>query len=267
MKNDDAFREYYSEYYEDEELPHKKRKKRLGVRIYRFFSTFFGIVILFMFLYVFFHIQSVKVVGNNYLADEVIRKTVLSDSYSVNTLYVWGKYLIGKGDTLKNVDSLKVTIAKPWELKVTVKEKEIAGYIESKGEYFYFDQEGMVVYKARKLLEDITKVEGISPNNLSLYDTLDADNKEIFTQVLKATEGIKKYGIVTEKVVYRKDSIYLNHGNQYISLGKQVSEEQLSQIPPILEKLGAQEGTLHLENYAEGSDTITFKRGEFPWEL
>ncbi|MEI3209887.1 MAG: hypothetical protein V8S14_02350 [Lachnospiraceae bacterium] len=37
-------------------------------------------------------------------------------------------------------------------------------------------------------------------------------------------------------------------------------QEKIAQIPPIIEKLGGQEGTLHLENYADGQETITFEK-------
>ena len=44
-------------------------------------------------------------------------------------------------------------------------------------------------------------------------------------------------------------------------LGESVSSAQIAQIEPILEKLGNQEGTLHLEHYSEMNQTITFEAG------
>ena len=38
-----------------------------------------------------------------------------------------------------------------------------------------------------------------------------------------------------------------------------MSAVQIAQIPPILEKIGDKEGTLHLENYSEVKGTITFQ--------
>ena len=46
----------------------------------------------------------------------------------------------------------------------------------------------------------------------------------------------------------------------------EVTVEKIAQIKPILEKLEEQEGTLHLENYSAGNETITFAIGEFPKE-
>ena len=76
--------------------------------------------------------------------------------------------------------------------------------------------------------------------------------------------GEVKQEISADRIVCRGDEIYLDIGKIYVNLGNQVSSDQIAQIPPILEKLGGQEGTLHLENYSESSDTITFDIGEIP---
>ena len=65
-------------------------------------------------------------------------------------------------------------------------------------------------------------------------------------------------------IVCKGDEIYLYIGKVYVNLGNKVSSSQVAQVPPILEKLGDQEGTLHLENYSESSGTITFDIGEIP---
>ena len=46
----------------------------------------------------------------------------------------------------------------------------------------------------------------------------------------------------------------------------EVTEEKIAQIPPIMKKLKKKKGTLHLENYSAGNETITFAIGEFPEE-
>lgn len=37
-----------------------------------------------------------------------------------------------------------------------------------------------------------------------------------------------------------------------------MTSEKIAQLPPILEKLQGQAGTLHLENYSEDQETIPF---------
>ena len=69
-----------------------------------------------------------------------------------------------------------------------------------------------------------------------------------------------------KKIVCKDDRIYIYVKNVCISLGNTVSAEKIAQISPIMEKLGKKKGTLHLENYSESRQTITFNKGEFPEE-
>ena len=64
------------------------------------------------------------------------------------------------------------------------------------------------------------------------------------------------------KIVCEGDEICLDIGKIRVCLGKNVSAEQMAQVPPILEKLGGREGILHLENYSEMRGTITFEAAD-----
>ncbi|MFV0363274.1 MAG: cell division protein FtsQ/DivIB [Suipraeoptans sp.] len=267
MKRDDTFKEQYEEYYEEaEELPKRKRKKRLGVRIYHFFTGLIGFAIIVVGTYVLFFIQDVSIEGNEYTDTNEIRETVLNDEYSFNSIYVWAKYKLDKGNDLPTINSIKVSIRKPWVLNIKVNEKKIVGYIETEKGYTYFDIDGMVVNESRELKEGVPKIEGLDLGTPKLYSKLDANEKNIFDEIIKTTEEVEKNNINTEKIIYRDGSIYLNQGNIYISLGTSITSEQIAQIPPILEKLVGQEGTLHLENYSANTESISFRKGEFPSE-
>ena len=55
-----------------------------------------------------------------------------------------------------------------------------------------------------------------------------------------------------------------NFGDVCVALGSSITTEKVSQISPILEKLGGQKGTLHLEYFADENDVITFDKDELP---
>ena len=62
-------------------------------------------------------------------------------------------------------------------------------------------------------------------------------------------------------LVSTKDgNIYLHINNVRVSLGNTVSAEKIAQIPPIMEKLGRKKGILHMENYSDSRETITFEK-------
>lgn len=124
--------------------------------------------------------------------------------------------------------------------------------------YVYFDEEGLVVEKGTIPIEGIPLVEGINVKTMEEYKPLKSDASGIFGEILKASQELKKQKLAAEKIVCEKERIYLYVGNVCVSLGAHVTSEKIAQLPPILEKLQGQAGTLHLENYSEDQETIPF---------
>lgn len=242
----------------------KKAAQRKSHRLYAFVVLLLAAAILILGILILFYVQEIEVSGNEYCTDQQIIDTVKNDKYSVNTLYILGKYALGKGETLPCLDSMKVSLSAPWALKVDVREKPIVGYVESEDSYVYFDQEGMVVCESTTLIEGLPCIEGIDMKDMKLYSQLESEDSKIFEEILEASQEVVKYNLSVDRIVCREDKIYLYIGKVYVNLGNQVSSDQVAQIAPILEKLGDQEGTLHLENYSEMSGTITFDIGEIP---
>lgn len=250
----------------EERKEEKKGKKKRSHRLYAFIVLLLAAVILVLGILVLFYLQKIEVSGNEYCTDQEIADTVKSDRYSVNTLYILGKYAMGYGEELPCLESMKVSLKTPWTIKVTVKEKPIIGYIQDGETYSYFDKEGMVVSQSSSMIEGLPKVEGIEVKGVELYGQLRSNDTRIFEEILEATKEISKYDLSSDKIVCIDNRIYLYIGNVCVGLGNTITPEQIAQIKPIMEKLGEQGGTLHLENYSETSTTITFDIGEFPEE-
>lgn len=240
----------------------RKRKKKKSHFMYGLIVFVLGIAILGLGITLLFRVQTVKIEGNGYCTDREIKDMVQSDRYSVNSLYILGKYMVGRGEVLPCLESVKVTLKSPWDVKVAVKEKSIIGYISDGEEYAYFDKEGLVVFKSNKLIEGVSFVEGIAVKNTQLYQKLESSEADIFEEILETSRELKKYNLTTEKILCRNVNIYLQLEKVYINLGKSVSADKIAQIPPILEKLGRKKGMLHLENYSETQEMVTFNKGE-----
>lgn len=221
-----------------------------------------GIAIIGLGITLLFRVQTVKIEGNDYCTDRQVKDMVQNDKYSVNSLYILGKYMMGRGEMLPCLESVRVSLKSPWEVKVAVKEKPVIGYISAGEEYAYFDKEGLVVFKSSKRVEEVPFVEGIEVKNTRLYQKLESSEAGIFEEILETSRELKKYDLTTEKILCRNGNIYLQLGKVYANLGKSVSADKIAQIPPILEKLGRKKGMLHLENYSEAQETVTFNKGE-----
>lgn len=254
-----------NEYQEDEAARPKKKKKK-SHKVYALMVLVMGIAIIVLAVLILFYVQKIEVEGNEYCKDKEIINTVQNDRFSINTLYILGKYALGRGEQLPCLDDMKVSMKAPWIVKVTVKEKPIVGYIYAGNEYAYFDKEGIIVYKGPDFIEGLPCIEGIDTGDISLYGMIESKDKSIFEEMLVTTQQVKKYKLSLDKIVCQDDKIYLYKGKIRISLGSSVSSEQIAQIPPIMEKLEGKEGTLHLENYSEGNTTITFNAEEIQEE-
>ncbi len=252
------------EKYPKEERPGRRKK---GHKLYAFVVLVLGILIILLSLVLFFHIQRVQVSGNEYCSDNQILEMVKSDKYSTNSLYVCARYALGYGEKLPCFDEVKVGMGWPWVLKVEVEEKPIVGFVYTDGnEYAYFDKEGLIVKIDAAYIGKVPCVEGIDVGEIRLYKPIESENPKIFGEILEASRELDRYEMAAEKIVCRDDRIYVYVGKVCIALGNHVTSDKIAQIPPILEKLEGKEGTLHLENYAEGRETITFDIGEFPEE-
>lgn len=251
----------YEDMYEDRPV----RRKKKSHKVYAFFVLLFGFAIIVLTIFVVFYIQRVEVTGNEYCSDKQITDVVQSDKYSVNSLYVWGKYMLGRGEKLPCLEEMKVSFGLPWVLKIKVKEKQIVGYIRTgEEEYAYFDKEGMIVKKDTEVMEGIPGVEGIDAGGVKLYKKIESENTKIFGEILETSQELKKLEMTAEKIVCKNGKIYIYVGQICAALGDNVTAEKIAQISPIIEKLEGKTGTLHLENYGEGRETITFRIDEFP---
>lgn len=251
----------YREKEREGEEPRPRRKKK-SHKIYAFFVLFLGCVIMIVAVFLLFYVQKITVKGNEYTTEQEIIEAVRNDRYSVNTLYILGKYALGKGEVPPCLQRMKVRMEAPWSLRVTVEEKPIAGYIQNGDKYAYFDKEGLIVFESAALIEGLPYIEGIDVGEIKLYQRLKSDDTRIFEQILEASKEAAKYELSSAKIVCEGDEICLDIGKIRVCLGKNVSAEQMAQVPPILEKLGEREGILHLENYSEMKGTITFEAAE-----
>jgi len=251
------------EHHENENRPRKKKKSH---KIYAAIVLILGIIIICLSVLILFYVQRIEIKGNQYCTDKTIAEAVQNDRFSVNTLYVMGKYAMGKGEIPAGLESMDVKLKNPWTLSVTVKEKQSIGYIEYKKQRVYFDKDGLVLIQGLAIVKDVPLVEGIQFKNIKLHQTMECENPNVFGEISQTTQELKKQELAADRIVYIDERIHVYIGKVCVSLGLDVTSEKIAQVKPILKKLEDKEGTLHLENYSGGNDTITFAIDEFPEE-
>lgn len=245
----------------------KERKKRIIKRtVAKAILIIILVCIVMITFLLLFQVQKIEVSGNQYLTKQEIADWVQDDNWSSNSLYLMVKYHFLDYEMLPAMEEVKVGLKNPWTVKVTLKEKRIAGYIVSGEDCIYFDKDGIVLAKTRELWDGIPQIEGLSLKKVQLYKALPVskENKEAFANLLDMSLTLKKCELTPDKIVCSGSDLYLFFGNKCINVGHANLEERIMQISPILEKLGDQGGTLHLEDFNTDNITITFEKDVIP---
>lgn len=213
-----------------------------------------------------FRVRKIEVEGNKYLSDQEIADWMEEDELSTNSLYLMIKYHLMEYERMPAMESVKVKMKNPWTMHVKVTEKVVAGYITIGDDAVYFDKDGIVLDKTTEWWEDVPRIEGLNISEVTLYKELPVskENKKVFSNLLEMSESLKRWELAPGRIMCSGDGLYLFFGNVCVALGDDGFSEKIAQIPPILEKLGDQTGTLHLENYTEDSTTVSFRRDELP---
>lgn len=246
-----------------------KRKRRIKKR-----TIYAAILIMMLTCFVMigflllFQVRKIDVKGNQYLSSQEVADWVSTDELAGNSIYLLCKYNFTDYELLPAMEDVKVSLTNPWTVRIKVTEKRIAGYIAMGDDFVYFDKDGIVLAQTREWWEDIPCIEGLAVSEVKLFEELPVskENKKAFENLLDMSLTLKKYELEPDRIVCQGAELYLYFGKVCAILGDDNPEERIAQIPPILEKLGEQSGTLHLENYDENNTTISFEKDVLPPE-
>lgn len=213
-----------------------------------------------------FTVENVEVEGNELYSSGQIEQLVLNDEYSWNSLYVLLKYRFVDMGEVPFVDTMEVKLKNPHTVQISVYEKGILGclYIESIGQYAYFDKDGFVVETSTEEIPDVPKVTGVTCEEVVLYEQLPLERGEVLKDLLNLTQILKKYDLLPQEIHY-DDKLMptLDYGGTRVVVG---SEDYLSQkvvrLSAILPQLSGLSGTLYLDTWTPDTTDIVFERDE-----
>lgn len=237
----------------------KKRKYR---RIFLAGIVILSIAAVLACLYLLFYTHKIEVTGSTYSNPDEITKEIKSDPLAVNTLYLLWKYKYAQPELLPYVETIDCSLKAPWSVRLMVHEKKIIGGVLVDGQYIYFDKEGLILVVTDQVREGVTMVEGLEVTGAELYKTLPVSDRKVFDNIVSVAKALKKYELTPDRIVCVGTDVNLYLGNVCVQLGTENYEEKIAQIPPILEKLNGEGGTLHLEHFGQGSETISFVKGD-----
>lgn len=244
----------------------RRRKKRRKIRLIVFLVIVLLLAAAVLVVWNVFTVKNVVVEGNELYSDEQIQSLVLNDEYSWNSLYVDLKYRFVDVGDVPFVDTLEVSLDDPHTVRISVYEKGILGciYIDSIGQYAYFDKDGFVVETSTDEIPDVPKVRGVSCDSVVLYEKLSLDNDGVLKNLLNLTQILKKYSLLPQEISYDAQLLpTLSYSGIQVVVG---SDEYLSQkvvrLAAIMPQLSGLSGTLHMETWTPDTTDIVFQRDE-----
>ena len=150
----------------------------------------------------------------------------------------------------------------PWTIRVVVKEKSPAGYVQNQESYIYFDNEGTVLGITDAPRDGVSLVEGLDVSKVEQGEKLPVEDSSIFEYIVQIQEILTRYKVSPDRIVTDGENITLYFGKICAKLGSGDPKEKAEQLPSILEKLEGQNGTLYLEHYGQLTETIRFEKSE-----
>lgn len=211
-----------------------------------------------------FQVTNVYVEGNKHYSAQEIREMIEVGRFGDNSLFLSFKYSNKSITDIPFIETMDVDVLDRNTIKITVYEKALAGYVEYLGSYMYFDKDGVIVENASVQTVGIPLVTGLKFDHFVMYEPLPVENQDIFQTILNVTQMLEKYSIVTDRIYF--DDAYkmtLYFGDVRVTMGEnQMIEEKIQRLDAILPQLAGKSGVLHMENYQDGSEDITFTLDE-----
>ena len=260
-------------------IKEKRRKQRLLKKFLIGFLGFMLLTVIAIFVVVnVFVVKNIKVEGNELYDEQLITDTVLNDEYSWNSLYVLLKYTFVDTKDVPFIDAMEIRLEGPQTLKIKVYEKGMMGYIyiPAIGENAYFDKDGFVVETSTRIIEGVPKIEGISCEEVVLYEKLPIDSQKLreiltLTQALKGEEFEKEQAQVLMRENLLPDVIHfgleqspvLFYKNTQVWMGSiDLLTQRVARLKGIFPNINDIAGILHMENWTEESKNSLFEKIE-----
>lgn len=207
-------------------------------------------------------ITSVEYIGNTRYSNEEMNRLLFRESYEWNPIYCFFENRYKEKKQIPFIETYDMEFLSWNRMKITVYEKSIAGYVDYKGHYMYFDKDGIVVESSQELLEGVVKIEGLDFEHIVLHQVLPVEKEEVFNLILSLTQMLTKYAIDVDKISFDAGmNIWIYRGDVVVQMGKDVFlDEKMAKFKDMLPNLEGLVGILYLDDYFEDREEFRFKQ-------
>ena len=207
-------------------------------------------------------VRKVYVSGNSLYTSEEIAEKVMSDDSRLrhNTVFLTALYMTPFAPQIPFEESVRVSPVSYDEIRITVKDMDIGGFIPYTGRNLYFSPDGIIKEITPLVLKNATFVTGISVTEAEKGQKMTADNETGLAMVLDILQTLKKYDLKADCVALTKaGNIVIYFDEIKVQLGKTDFELKLSKISQINPYLEGRSGTIDLTNYTSADENMILK--------
>lgn len=208
-----------------------------------------------------YRVTDVVVEGNAHYTTDQIKEMVMNGKFSDNSVFLSMQYRNKSITDVPFVERIDVSVVDRHTVKISVYEKALAGYVSYLGSYMYFDKDGIIVESSNIITPGIPEVSGLKFNHVVLHEPLPVENDDIFQEILNITNLLNKYSLCATKIQF--DAFYnvtLYFNDVRVIVGENADLDRvIMQLTGIIPHLEGKSGVLHMENFSESNQDITFE--------
>lgn len=220
-----------------------------------------GLCGLVFFLYKNFQIHTITISGSDKYTYEELYEYIFADRDDRNVLLFKITDSRNEMPEIPFIAKVAVEVKDSHTLEITVYEKTVVGYVAYKGTNMYFDKDGVVVEASTEVLSGVPEVSGLVFDSIVMHEKLVVGDDAVFETLLNVTQYLDKYHIPISGIYVGEDSsIDVIMNEVTVKLGSDVHDMgiKIFELSCMLDKLMGRKGTLHMEEYVEGQEYITF---------
>jgi cell division protein FtsQ len=235
-------------------------KSRSSPKLKKFFIISLIIVFIILFVYNYFKIQKINVIGAKYYTQEQIIDKIIIDPLDKNSLFLYLKFSYFEFEPIPFIQKINIVRVSNHEINLEVYEKPLIACIKYMSQYVYFDKDGIILESSSDQLEDIPFINGVDFDKFTLFEKLKVEDEEIFDVILNLSQLIQRYEIEIDSIEFdKKKEVTLIMDDISVYLGKNsIYDSQLANLSKVLPQAKEKhiKGIVDMRNYVVGEDII-----------
>lgn len=240
----------------------RHKPKKLGITVLIFVLA--GALLITgigFFVFNHFRIKKINISGSNKYTYEELYQYIFADRNDKNIILFNITNRKNEMPQIPFIAQVDIDVVGTDTLDITVYDKSLIGYVVYKGTNMYFDKDGVVVESSSQVVPDVMEIRGLDYDSIVLYQKLEVGDEGIFKTLQDVTQYLDKYSIKPEAIVVDDSSkIDLLLGEVTVKLGSNDHNmsSKIYELSCMKEHLEGRKGVLHLEDYVDGTENITF---------